>query len=205
MVANKSFLDAVKDRRSIYQLNKEAPKSDKEIVEIVNQIVQHVPSSFNSQSTRVVVLLNEEHEKFWELAKEVLKPQVPEDQYKSGTEPKLNGFKAAYGSILFFEDPQPVEDLRKAFPLYAHHFGDWSEHTSAMHQFAAWTALEAEGFGANLQHYNPIVDQKIQNEWNVPQEWKLRAQLVFGGRAGEAGEKQFKPLEERVFVHGAKN
>jgi predicted oxidoreductase (fatty acid repression mutant protein) len=74
-----------------------------------------------------------------------------------------------------------------------------------MHQIIAWTALDAEGLGANLQHYNPLVDQKIQNEWNVPQQWKLRAQLVFGGRGGEAGEKQFKPLEERVFVHGAKN
>lgn len=98
-----------------------------------------------------------------------------------------------------------MESLRKAFPLYAHHFGDWSEHTSAMHQYAAWVALEAEGFGANLQHYNPIVDQRAQEEWKIPQEWKLRAQLVFGGRAGEPGEKQFKPLEERVFIHGAKN
>jgi predicted oxidoreductase (fatty acid repression mutant protein) len=74
-----------------------------------------------------------------------------------------------------------------------------------MHQFALWVALEAEGFGANLQHYNPIVDQKVQAEWNVPQEWALRAQLVFGGKTGEAGEKQFKPVEgERLFVHGAK-
>jgi len=71
-----------------------------------------------------------------------------------------------------------------------------------MHQYALWVALEAEGCGANLQHYNPIVDQKIQDHWKVPQEWKLRAQLVFGGRGGEPGEKQFKPLEERLFVHG---
>ena len=64
MASTKTFLDAVKDRRTIYQLNKQAPKSDKEIVDIVNQVVLHVPSSFNSQSTRVVVLLNQEHEKF---------------------------------------------------------------------------------------------------------------------------------------------
>lgn len=74
-----------------------------------------------------------------------------------------------------------------------------------MHQFALWTALESENFGCNLQHYNPIVDQKVQTEWNIPQEWKLRSQLVFGGRAGEAGPKDFKPLEDRVLVHGAKN
>ena len=104
--------------------------------------------------------------------------------------------------VLFFEDPVPVNDLQTRFPLYAQHFPTWSEHTSAMHQFVLWAGLEAEGFGANLQHYNPIVDQKVQNTWNVPQEWALRAQLVFGGRAGEPGDKAFQPLEQRVFVHG---
>jgi predicted oxidoreductase (fatty acid repression mutant protein) len=107
--------------------------------------------------------------------------------------------------ILFYEAPEPVENLRKAFPLYAHHFGDWSEHTNAMHQYALWVALEAEGFGANLQHYNPIIDQKAAQHWDIPLGWKLRSQLVFGGRAGEPGEKQFqKTFGERLFVHGAK-
>lgn len=63
MASSKTFLDAIKERRTIYQLNKEAPKSDKEISELINQVVLHVPSSFNSQSTRVVLLLNAEHEK----------------------------------------------------------------------------------------------------------------------------------------------
>jgi predicted oxidoreductase (fatty acid repression mutant protein) len=72
-----------------------------------------------------------------------------------------------------------------------------------MLQFAVWTALEAEGLGANLQHYNPLVDQKISELWNVPVTWKLSAQLVFGGKAGEAGEKTFTPLEEKFKVYGA--
>jgi len=89
--------------------------------------------------------------------------------------------------------------------LYAHHFGDWSEHTNAMHQYALWVALEAEGLGANLQHYNPIIDQKAAQEWSIPLEWKLRGQLVFGGRAGEPGEKKFQEVQgKRLFVHGAK-
>jgi predicted oxidoreductase (fatty acid repression mutant protein) len=73
-----------------------------------------------------------------------------------------------------------------------------------MHQYFLWVALEAEGFGANLQHYNPIVDRKVQEHYNIPLTWQLRAQLVFGGRAGDPAEKQFKPLSEKVFVHGAK-
>jgi predicted oxidoreductase (fatty acid repression mutant protein) len=71
-----------------------------------------------------------------------------------------------------------------------------------MHQYVLWSGLEAEGFGANLQHYSPVIDQKAQAHWNIPLEWSLKAQLVFGGRAGQPGEKSFKPLEERLIFHG---
>ena len=76
-----------------------------------------------------------------------------------------------------------------------------------MHQFALWTALEAEGAGANLQHYNPIIDSKVAARWSIPEEWSLKAQLVFGGRAGPSqweGKKPQQPLEERLMVFGAK-
>lgn len=72
-----------------------------------------------------------------------------------------------------------------------------------MHQYALWCALEAEGLGANLQHYNPIIDQKVAKAWSVPESWVLRAEMVIGGRVAEAGEKTFKPVEERFLVHGA--
>ncbi|KAF2085474.1 Nitroreductase [Saccharata proteae CBS 121410] len=201
MSASKTFMEAVKERRTYYAINKEAPISDDRIVEIVNEAVLHTPSSFNSQSARVVVLLKAEHDKFWEQVKEVLKAMVPPEQFEN-TEKRINGFQAGYGTVLFFEDPAPVNELQGKFPLYAQHFPTWSEHTSAMHQYVLWTALEAEGFGASLQHYNPIIDQKAQEHWKIPQEWALRAQLVFGGRAGEPGAKNQKSLEERVFVHG---
>jgi Predicted oxidoreductase related to nitroreductase len=83
-------------------------------------------------------------------------------------------------------------------------FPIWASHSTAMLQFAVWTALEAEGLGANLQHYNPLVDQKVQETWKVPANWKLSAQLVFGGKAvPDAGEKTFQPLEQKLKVYGA--
>lgn len=71
-----------------------------------------------------------------------------------------------------------------------------------MLQFTLWVALEAEGLGANLQHYSPIIDEKVAAQWNIPADWKLNAQLVFGGKTGSAGEKTFIPIEERVKVFG---
>jgi hypothetical protein len=65
-----------------------------------------------------------------------------------------------------------------------------------------WTALESVGFGANLQHYNPVIDTKIVQQWNLPTDWRLVAQLVFGSPEAEAGEKTQKPVEERVKIFG---
>jgi hypothetical protein len=98
MSTQKTFFDAVKERRTYYQLNKESPISDKQISEIAEKAVLHVPSSFNSQSTRLVVLLNKDHETFWEFVLEVLKPLTPEEQFPQTTQ-KINGFKGAYGTV----------------------------------------------------------------------------------------------------------
>ncbi|KAI9692690.1 MAG: hypothetical protein M1820_009440 [Bogoriella megaspora] len=202
MASQKTFLDVVKTRRTHYALNKQPPISDDRIVELVNETVLHSPSSFNSQSARVVLLLKAEHERFWDFVWEILQPFLTDEDQKKGSKARIDGFRNGYGTALFFEDPDPIHALQKQFALYADKFPQWSEHTSAMHQYVLWAALEAEGLGCNLQHYNPLIDQKAQKEWNIPLEWSLKAQLVFGGRAAEPGEKTFKPLEERVFVHG---
>jgi len=93
-----SVVEAIKERRTYYQLNKEAPISDSKIKELVEQTILHVPSSFNSQSTRMVVLLNNDHEQFWDFVVEVLKPLTPEDKF-DGSKQKINGFKSAYGTV----------------------------------------------------------------------------------------------------------
>ena len=109
--------------------------------------------------------------------------------------------------ILFYEEPAALKKLQETYPLYADKFPQWSEHTSAMHQYMLWTALETEGFGANLQHYNPLPDQKVSEVWKLPAEWSLKAQLVFGQPAEGAREglpeKAQQPLEERMKVFGA--
>ena len=87
--------------------------------------------------------------------------------------------------------------------LFADKAGQWSEHTNAMHQYAIWCALEAEGLGANLQHYNPIIDSKVRDTWGVPGTWNLGAQMVLGKPVGEPNQKTFKPVKDRVMVSGA--
>jgi len=93
--------------------------------------------------------------------------------------------------------------MQEKFAIYADRFPVWAGHSDAMLQHTLWVALEAEGLGANLQHYNPLVDAKVAETWGLPANWKLSAQLVFGGKTGEAGEKAFGAVEDKVKVFGA--
>lgn len=188
-------------RRSVYALNKDLPIAASEVAQIVEHAVKHTPSPFNSQSTRAVVLFGAEHEKLWDIAINELRKIVPAENFQP-TEDKLNMFKAAAGSVLFFEDQKVVKGLQEQFAAYAANFPVWADHADAMTQYAIWTTLAAAGVGANLQHYNPVIDAEVAKTWNIPADWTLRAQLVFGGIAAPAGEKAFNPIEERFQVHG---
>jgi len=195
-----SFKDALLHRRTYYAINNQSPVSDKEIEEVVNFAVKHVPSSFNSQSTRVVLLLGENHKKVWNITKEILRGIVPAEAFKS-TEAKIDGaFLSGYGTVLFYEDQDVITDLQKAYAAYADNFPIWSQQTSGMHQLAVWTMLEELGFGANLQHYNPLIDERVAKEWNIPANWKLIAEMPFGTPANGPGDKDFEPLEDRVKI-----
>ncbi len=193
---------AAEGRRSIYALNDQLPVSHEEVIKIVEHAVLHTPSSFNSQSTRVLVLFGQEHHKLWDLTAAALRKIVPADKFAPTAE-KLASFKAGAGTVLFFEDQAVVKGLQEQFALYADNFPVWAEQTDAMHQYVIWTTLAEAGVGASLQHYNPLIDNAVAETWDIPENWQLRAELVFGGIAAPAGEKTFAPLEERLWVRGA--
>lgn len=196
----RDLIEALRHRRSHYELAPESPIEDAQIEQIVRFAVKHIPSAFNSQSTRLVLLLHEHHAAFWKLVKRTLQAIVPAEAFVA-TEKKIDGsFAAGYGTVLYFEDTTVVHKLQELFPRYADNFPVWSEHTSAMHQLAVWTMLEDAGFGASLQHYNPLIDQEVRERWKLPAEWKLIAQMPFGLPAGEPQEKSFEPLEDRIRV-----
>ncbi len=194
---SKDFYNAVKDRRSFYGISKESPVSDTRIQEIINEAVKYAPTAFNSQSGRVMVLLGGHHDKLWDLTKEELRKIVPPESFNS-TESKIDSFKNGYGTVLFFEDQSVVESLQRQFELYKDNFPVWSLESSGMLQYIVWTSLELEGFGASLQHYNPLIASAVGSEWNIPSNWKLMAQMPFGKPVASPDEKQFQPLDFRV-------
>lgn len=84
--------------------------------------------------------------------------------------------------------------------MYADNFPIWSNQSSGMLQHVVWTALAEAGIGASLQHYNPLIDEEVKSTWELPAEWKLIAQMPFGGIVTAPGEKEFEPIDQRVKV-----
>ncbi len=183
-----AYLDAIKVRRSQYALGKELPLSQQEVTALIQEAVRQSPSSFNSQSSRAVILYGAQSDKFWGFVKDELRKIVPADAFPA-TEGKINSFAAGAGTVLFYEDQDVVAELQKQFALYADNFPVWSEQSSGMAQFSVWTALANTNIGASLQHYNPLPDAAVAAEWNIPASWKLRAQMPFGANKGSFGER----------------
>lgn len=196
----KNLKEALKHRRSYYEIEAKTPVSDEEITDMIRLAVETTPSAFNSQSARLVLLLGEQHKKLWQIVRDVLQKIVAVHAFEATSRKIEKSFASGYGTVLFFEDRTTVESLQKAYPSYRDKFPEWSEHTSAMHQFVVWTLLENVGFGASLQHYNPLIDQAVAAEWRLPESWRLVAQIPFGMPLSFPEKKEMRPVEERMKV-----
>lgn len=199
---NNDLLNLLKQRRSIYALGKHVTQSPQAIVDLVEDVIQATPTAFNSQTTRAVFLFNGHHDQLWDIVGKRLKSEVPDEAAYARTLEKIAGFKAAFGTILFLTDEPIVRKLEHDFPLYADNFGTWAEQAQGSSQLNAWVALASSGLGANLQHYNPLIDEQVKAAFALPSTWTLRGQMPFGSLEAPAQPKetmakadQFKVLD----------
>lgn len=195
------IVDAIQHRRSVYRLSDRTQVSDERVVEIVRTAIDHAPSPWNGQEQHAVVLLGDEHRKLWDIVEETLLERVAPERAEA-TVKKVARFRDGRGSVMFFDDRDVVASLQERFPTYHDTFDIWAEQCMGMVEYAVWTALEAEGLGANLQHYNPIIDERVRQAWGIPESWRLGAQLVFGHPEQWPGPRSHKPIDERVWVRG---
>lgn len=184
------IIDVLQKRRTYYNLNKTLLVSKSEVKRVVEEITELVPDAFNMKSARVIVVTDNKQDELWDKIYDTFEGKVPRD--------KIDGFKAAAGTILYFYDTEVVETLQKQFPLYADNFPVWANQANGMLQINIWTGLRELGIGANLQHYNPVIDSLVQEMFTVPKSWKLLAQMPFGGIVSEPEPKVKENIEERV-------
>lgn len=187
-----SIIDSLEKRRSFYQINKELPVSEAEVVDTIKRAVVLVPDAFNMQSARVVVALGEKQDALWDAIYDAFGGKVKRE--------KIDGFKAGAGTVLYFIDNSVVESMQDQFQPYAENFPIWAQQANGMLQISIWTALRDMGIGANIQHYNPVIDETVKKLFHVPENYKLIAQMPFGGIVAQPDPKPEQDPDARVKV-----
>lgn len=195
------YLDLIKSRRSNYSLGRNVDIDNEKIVELVETAVLYNPSPYNSQASKVIVLFGDEHDRLWEAIKAALEQIVKPERFER-TRKKIDGFKSAYGTILYFSDDNIMNDLRERFPKYAQNFTLWDQQSSGMLQYAIWTGLGTLDLGASLQHYNEVIEDQVREMYNVAPKYRLLAQMPFGSIEEGPKEKEIR-FEDRIEVIGS--
>ncbi|KAA8648858.1 Inositol-pentakisphosphate 2-kinase, partial [Aspergillus tanneri] len=98
-----TFVELAQARRTIYKLGNDSPVPDSKIEDLVHAAILNVPSAFNTQSTRLLVLLHGEHERLWDVVIQIFEGlvnsgAVPETTWRNQTLPKLLGIKGGVGT-----------------------------------------------------------------------------------------------------------
>lgn len=195
-----SYIDIIKQRRSVYDLHKHLPISEKKLMKIIEDVTVESPTAFNMQSSQIYVLLDGQHERFWNIVTKTLKNVVPLDKFEP-TQKKMDMFTNAKGTILFFENTQVIEQLKNDFPLYKDQFDGFATRGMGILQGNIWNALAEVEIGASLQHYNPLIDKEVKEEWDIPEHYQLSAQMVFGGIGSIPDSKEKVDVHSRVHIY----
>ena len=194
-----NFTEIIKKRRSCYNLGPLSVEKQKQIPAILKECILAAPTPFNSQSARVILLENKNHKQFWNIVLETLRQRVQPENFASVQE-KITAFAASSGTILYFEDTVITRNLEKQYPAYAVNFPIWAAQANGMLQFSIWCSLAEQNIGASLQHYNPIIDEKVHKTFKIPATWRLIAQMPFGEILSVPQDKTFEPIEKRLKI-----
>ncbi len=184
--------ESLRKRRSYYNITSQLPVEQEAVTELVQELTELVPDAFNMKSSRIAVLYGKQHEALWDTVYDVFEGKVSHE--------KINGFRSGAGTILYFYDTAVVESKQKEFPRYADNFPGWALQSSGMLQISIWSGLREKGIGASLQHYNPVIDERVRTLFNLPETWHLIAQMPFGGIGAEPAPKEKEDISVRVFI-----
>ena len=187
-----NYIEIIKKRRSYYNLSEDVDLSNEEIKYLVEDVLNTTPSHMNAQTTRVVLLFDEKSKEFWNKVNETFDNKIKEE--------KFHGFYHAKGTALFFIETDEIKKQEKDIPSYKEYFETWGHHSAAMLELNLWQALRDENIGASNQHYNPVIDSWVKEDYDLPDSWELIAEMPFGKIEEEPEAKEKKPIGEILKV-----
>lgn len=188
ITAARDFLASLERRQEASKLGREVtPESYARVKAIITETILLCPTSFNTQSTRVVILYGADHLALWSLLCECGVHSDDEAMHFK------HHILPAMGTAVFFEEGADTDALAKRFPQYADVLPVFEDQTSGMAQFAVSAALAQEGLATAVYHMasssstSPSVEERVRGLLQVPASWRMKAQMAFGTVKEEPG------------------
>lgn len=98
----KGWVEALRTRRSHYALEYQADVEEAAVQTVIEDALLLMPSFFNSQTTRIILLLNQDHRQLWSVFPEILDHhvlQVEGQHIPVTTRTKLENFGKGNGTV----------------------------------------------------------------------------------------------------------
>ena len=185
------YTDLQAKRRSTYVTGKNTDLSQEEISRAIREAAKNVPTAFNSQTSRLVVVFDDANERVWKEIYNVQKDVLDEATWGM-MGPVIEGAGQGVGTILFFEDRDAVKEN---IPADEHRQNLYKQDNSSNHQYAAWLTLAELGLGGTLQHFNigyeEGFDKVIRDLLDLPESYEMIAQMPFGSIEQEYEAKDY--------------
>ena len=202
MTNNLSTLkESLEKRHSHYNIGSEWVSPKEEVVKMLEDVLNLVPTHFNAQTVRMILLTGEKHKEHWTIIENAFINIMGVERYEAQTKEKIHtAFMSGAGTVLFFDDVQTTKDLQEQFPAYAGNFPSWALQVQGSHQFATWIGLTELGFGASLQHYIGMVDGEVKEHAGASEKWEFIGHMPFGNPLSNPTSKPKKDIKEVLKV-----
>lgn len=190
-----NFINTLKLRHSEYGLINDSILSDAQLIKFIQKCIYYHPSAFNVQSTRMVLLLNENVYKIWDHVLNVIPKNMPEILVS-----EIKNCRDAYATILFFDDLDANKSESDKRHIAMEHFEDWGAQSMAMLQNVLWNGLSYFGYGVNIQHFNKELSDYLTKEFGFHDHWKLLSQMNIGTYTKNTSERTRLPINHLLIV-----
>ena len=192
------YTDLQAKRRSTYVIGKNTDLSQEEISQAIREAMKNVPTSFNSQTSRLVIVFDEANERVWKEIYDVQKDVLDEATWGM-MGPVIEGAGQGVGTVLFFEDRDAV---KAGIPVDENRQSLYKQDNSSNAQYAVWLTLAELGLGGTLQHFNigyeEGFDKVFRDMFDLPESYEMVAQMPFGSIEQEYEAKDY--IDSHILV-----
>jgi predicted oxidoreductase (fatty acid repression mutant protein) len=142
------------------------------------EAVRLTPAAYNLPPWRVI-LLHERRDAFWQLFEDAVDDRLDGDR-RERYHDRIEGFRDGVAVAVFYEDTTVSPQIARAWQISEKEADAFVQQGLGMAQLAFWLALTAEGLVTSLQHWDWLLEDRLDAFIGAPEHVRLAAVMPIG-------------------------